>query len=113
MKKVANGASRYSPTPDASPAAERAEHHDRFLRIVDRRAITHETRRADDAERARKAVAHHEHDDRTDDGEHDLGLDDQHGPTTLAAAPGPKRERGAKDRGEREAHQRVLDLGHR
>ena len=58
--------------------------------IVDFRAVAHQARGADDAERAREAGADHEHHDRADDGEDDLRLDDRRLPVrrALAAAAG-------------------------
>ena len=76
--------------PRGEPDRQRAQHDDRVFRVVNLRAIANEVGRADDAEGARQAGADDEHDERADDGQHDLGL--HHGwlPHRRAAPPRPQ-----------------------
>ena len=90
--------------PDARGQAdrERAQHDHRVLRIVDLRAIANQVGGADDAKGARQAGADDEHDQRADDGEHDLGLHDGRLPHRRAAAARPQREDRAQQRRKRQ-----------
>ena len=88
--------------PSGEPDRQRAQHDDGVFRVVNLRAIANEVGGADDAEGARQAGADDEHDERADNGQHDLGL--HHGwlPYRRAAPPRPQGEHGAKAGSERE-----------
>ncbi len=78
--------------------------------ILDLRAVPHEARGADDAERARQARADDEHHDRADDGEDDLRLDDRRLPPRRAAPARAQRQHARQPRRDRQPRERVLQL---
>ena len=90
---------------------ERGQHHDRVLRVLDLRAIANQVRGAGDAERARQALADDQHDQRADNGQHDLRLDDRGIAPGRRGAARPEGERGAEQRGDRQAHGGISESG--
>ena len=90
---------------------EGGQHHDRVLRVLDLGAIANQVRSAGDAERARQAGADDEHDQRADDGQHDLRFDDRGIAPRRPGAARPKGERGAEQRGDRQAHGGMSESG--
>src|SRR5688500_13960619 len=77
---------------------ERDQHDGGVLRIVDLGAIADEIGGAENAEGPCKAGTDHQHDDRSDDRQDDLGLDDGGIPWRRPAPHRPEGERRTKDR---------------
>ncbi len=92
------------------PHRERAQHDDRVFRVLDLRSIAYQVRGADNAERTRQAGADHKHDDRANDGEDDLGLNDRSAPRRCAAPLRSQRQGGPEQRCQRQPDHRVVNL---
>ena len=108
MKTVANTArAARAPTPAARPTASVDSMTPASFGIVDLRAVAHQPRGADDAERARETGADDEHHDSADDREDDLRLDDGRLPLRRALPARPERQHARearRDRQPRRAH---------
>lgn len=59
---------------------------------------------------ARETVADDEHDDRADDGEHDLRLHDDNFARALGSAPWAERQRRPEQRSQRQTNERDADF---
>ena len=110
MKAVENDRQRVEADAGGQADRQRAEHHDRVLRVVDLRSVANQVGGADDAEGAGQAGADDQHDDRADDRQDDLRLDHRRRARRRAAPFRPERQRRAEGRGERQPHQRIVDL---
>ena len=93
--------------PRSKADCQRRQHDAGVLRIVDLGAVAHESRGADDAERAGEARADDDHDERADNREDDLRLHDRERSLWGAPASRPQRERRAQHRGKRQRHEGV------
>ena len=101
------GTDPHQPDTGAEADAERGQHHTGVLRVFDLGAVPDQARDPDDAERAGQAGADHDHHQRADHGEHDLGLDDYQLPRRGAGAARTHREDGAKTGRQREPDHRL------
>ena len=106
MNSVPRIASPYRPTPTRQADRQRAQHHHGVLRILDLRSVANQVGGADDAEGARQAGADDQHDQRADDGQDDLRLDDGGLPDRRAPPARAERQRGAEHRRQRQPSQR-------